>query len=157
LADRVTDLSVVVVGEGPYELELRRRVEEEGVGERVVFLGHRHDVHGVLPAADVFVHPTHTDVLPTGVIEAMAVALPVVASDTGGLPELIEDGVSGRLVPPSDPVQLGAAIEQLVRDPSRAAVLGNNARLRVERDYTIAQQVARLDDLYRRALGRRHA
>jgi glycosyltransferase involved in cell wall biosynthesis len=121
---------------GAYRDGLRRLAVECGVAERVHFLGYRSDVDHVLDDLDVVVLPSWIEGLPLVVLEAMAHARPVVATDVGGTGELVDDGVTGLLVRPRDPAALAAALQELIADPARAARLGAAGRARVEREFS---------------------
>ena len=101
--------------------ELRALARALGVEQRVRFVGFRADVENVYGAADVVAVPsTQPDPLPNAALEAAAAGCCVVAADHGGLPEIIDDGVTGRLVTPRDPIALAAALDELRADPRRA-------------------------------------
>jgi glycosyltransferase involved in cell wall biosynthesis len=107
IADRAAGLGLVLLGSGEgqalsVEDELRRRVAERGLGTRVAFAGRRERVEDYLRAADLFVFPSVFEALGIALVEAAACALPAIASRTGGIVDVIEDGVSGRLVAPGD-------------------------------------------------------
>ena len=121
---------------GGYERELRRRAEELGVGDRVVFAGTRDDAQRMLAAADVVALPSWTEGLPMVVLEAMALGRPIVATPVGGTPELVDDGETGLLVPPRDPAALADALRRLLADDALRRTLGENARRRVEERFT---------------------
>jgi glycosyltransferase involved in cell wall biosynthesis len=101
-----------------------------------------------MQSADLFVLPTLFDALPTVIIEAMAVGLPIVASRTGGIPEMIRDEETGLLVEPANEDELVAACERLIRSPQLATRLGVAARDSVERNFDLHIQVQRLLNLY---------
>lgn len=119
---------VVIGGGGPLEAELREQARAAGVAERVHFLGELADVETLLAATTVLVHPSWAESFPYAVLEAMAAGLPTVATDVGGVSEAIEDGVSGRLVPPHDPAALAAAVADLLGDDHARRALGEVAR-----------------------------
>ena len=96
--------------------------------DRVHWLGVRHDIPALLSAFDVFAMSSHTEGLPLAVIEAMASSLPIACTAVGGLPRVIDSGVTGELVTPGDAVALRACLDRLVRDPARRAQLGAAAR-----------------------------
>jgi glycosyltransferase involved in cell wall biosynthesis len=106
----------------------------------------------VLRRAAVMVVPSiWPDPCPTTVLEAMALGVPVVASAAGGIPELLTDGVEGRLVPPGDPQQLSAAIYQVVNDPSRRQAMGMAGRARAA-SYSVTVVAGQLEDVYHQAI-----
>jgi glycosyltransferase involved in cell wall biosynthesis len=137
---------LVLAGDGP----LRPSLEELARGlrvDRVCFVGFRDDVRALMDAADVVVHPTHFDALPTSVIEAMAAGRPVVASNVGGVPELISRS-EGLLVPPGDEAALAQALTTLLRDGELRATLGSAGRLRFTREFDVDVWVRKLKELY---------
>jgi glycosyltransferase involved in cell wall biosynthesis len=121
-----------------YESQLRAAIRRVDLEDRFVFTGWRADVHHFLQAMDVIVVPT-TQPEPAALtlLEAMALALPLVASRTGGTPELVLDGVTGLLTPPGDSGALAAAVARLLDDPGLSRQLGNAGRRRVEEDFTM--------------------
>ena len=140
-------LRVWLAGHGPLEDELRRQVAQRGLADVVRFLGQRDDVPDLLAAADLFVLPSRFEGLPLAALEAMAAALPVVATRVGGTDEAVLDGVTGRLVPPGDPQALGAAIAASLSRPAEAARLGAAGRERFGGAFTasrMADETARL-------------
>ena len=106
----------------------------------------------VLSAADVFVAPALADNLPYGVLEAMGCAVPVVATNVGGIPEQVVHGETGLLVPPSRPAELGAAILELLSDPARARLMGTNGRRRAETIYSMGSFVNAYEALFQRMI-----
>lgn len=140
---RIPETFLVVVGDGP----LREAWQSLSTSGRVRWAGYRTDVHELLPGCDVFVHPSLDDALPTVLLEAMAAGLPVVASRIGGIPEIVDDGVTGRLVPPRDAEALAAAIAE----PGLEA-MGERARERATQAFSIDAWIARLDAVYAEAL-----
>jgi L-malate glycosyltransferase len=118
----------VIVGEGPLRRELEARVREGGLAGRVVFAGFRDDVDRLLPAFDVFCLSSHLEGLGTSLLDAMAFGRPVVATAAGGIPEAVEDGVTGRLVPVRDPVRLAKALLDILRDPAEGRAMGDAGR-----------------------------
>jgi len=141
------------VGEG-YTEELRRRAGRLGLADRVFLTGARTDVPDILPELTVSVLPSLTEGLSNSLLEAMVAGKPVVATAVGGNPEIVEDGVTGFLVPANDPPSLAAAIERLVADPRLAAALGRAGQARVADRFTPARLVERTLALYRRLLSR---
>jgi glycosyltransferase involved in cell wall biosynthesis len=149
-------VSLVVAGSGPYDAALRARAERLGVAERVEFVGRV--PHASLPAAlaacEVFVFPSLSEATPRAVMEAMSMARPVVASAVGGIPDLVEDGVHGRLVPPADAERLADAIRAVLDAPEDSRAAGRRARQRVLDRFTVAHHVDAMARLHRRAAER---
>ena len=167
LASEVADVHLVLVGDGPEDRRLRSEANAQGVESRVRFLGSRADAVGIMKGADVFVLPSLQEGLPVVLLEAMACSLPIVASNVGGVGELIQHGETGLLVAPAEmwnrraslreepPLSadegvaaLTRAVSALLRDRRQARLLGGNARRLVESSHTIEQQVASLEQLY---------
>ena len=147
---RVRAARFLVVGDGPRAGALRRRAAP--LGDRVAFTGRRDDVPSLLAAADLFVLASRDDAFPTAVIEAMAAGLPVVAADSGGIPEIVEANRTGLLVPPLDPAALAGAVAGLLADPARREALGRSGRRRAEERFSVGSWLAGLGALYGRAV-----
>ena len=145
-------LRVVIAGEGPLRDRLEELAREKGLEGHVRWLGFRRDVGDLLAAADVFVLASRQDAFPTVLLEAMAAARPVVATQVGGIPEIVEPGRTGVLVPPGDPEALAAAVDALLADPRTAALLGVAGRERAREHFSIAEWTSRLVGLYQEAL-----
>ncbi len=128
-AARMPGVSVVLLGDGPDRARLERLTRRLGLTERVHFLGFvpHEQVAARLPAADAQALPSRYEELGTALLEGMQAGLPIVASDTGGIPQVIEHGRTGLLVPPGDPEALAAALTRVLRDPALAARLGTAA------------------------------
>ena len=153
LVDAVAELqragvgaTLVIAGEGPEREALEVRARQRGVDLRL--LGYRPDVEQVLAALDVFVLSSVSEGLSNTILEAMASGAPVVATRVGGAEEMIDDGVSGILVPPSDPSALAAAIRRVLAAADGGADMGATARRRAEDDFTLAGMMSRYDALY---------
>jgi glycosyltransferase involved in cell wall biosynthesis len=131
-----------------YAAELRRTAAALGLDGGVRFLGERDDVPDLLAAADLLVLPSWAEPFGRVLIEAMAMARPVVATRAGGVPEVVEHGASGLLVPPRAPAALAAAILALLDDPARARAMGARGRAVVTARFTAAQTAAAIDALY---------
>ncbi len=149
---RVEDAFYLIVGDGPDREALVEVADEAGVRERVVFAGMRDDVPRLLAAGDVFVLPTLSEALPTVLAEAMASRLPVVASAVGGVPQMVDEGVNGLLVPPGDSQALARACLSLLTDPARRAEMGQAGWEIVQRKFDVRRQVRALEELYIRFL-----
>ncbi len=140
----------IVCGDGSERASLEELARTLGIADRVRFLGEQPQVADVLAALDVFVLPSRAEGLGVAVLEAMAMALPVVGSAVGGIPEAVVDGQTGLLVPPDDPSALGAAIDSLASDPDRARALGAAGRERVLAEFSMERMAELYERLYER-------
>ncbi len=150
----VPDAHLLLVGGGRERARLQRLAEEEGVDERVHFLGHRSDVADLTQLYDVTVLASRAESLPYTLIEAMLLGKPVVASRCGGIPEVVEDGVTGTLVPPGDADALAAAVIDLLADPQKARAFGEAGRRRAEERFTVERMLSETFALYEELLDR---
>ncbi len=141
VAAEIPEARFLVVGDGERRSSLETLVHRLGATDRVVFAGVRHDVAAVLRCMDVFVLSSTTECFPMALLEAMASALPAVCTAVGGMSEVVEDGVTGYLVPARDPVALGERVALLLRSPQRRAELGAAAREHVCRHLTLQHSV----------------
>jgi glycosyltransferase involved in cell wall biosynthesis len=138
---------LLIVGDGPLRAELAERARQFGPAVRL--LGHRDDVMSVLDASDVVLHPSEHDAFPTTLLEAMAASLPVVASDVGGIPEIVVPGSTGTLVPaPVSPADLAAALAPLLDDAALRSRWGAAGRARFQERFTADRWACRVRDLY---------
>jgi glycosyltransferase involved in cell wall biosynthesis len=144
-----------IAGEGPRRAELESLARALGIEGRVRFLGARRDVADLLEACDVFALPSVREGLSVTLLEAMRAGRASVATRVGGCSEAIEDGVTGRLVPPEDPGSLAAALAETLADPARAAQWGRAARERWRARFTAERMVRESESLYRSELARR--
>jgi sugar transferase (PEP-CTERM/EpsH1 system associated) len=141
-------LRLAVIGDGPLLAALRAQAAAAGVAAQVWLPGARTDVAEILRGLDVFAMSSIAEGTPGSALEAMASGLPVVGTRVGGIPEVIDDGVTGHLVPPSDAPALAAALERYVRDPALAARHGAAGRERVLCKYNMSAMVAAYQALY---------
>ncbi len=145
-------LLFVLAGEGPEEESLCKFVEEENLKSQIQFWGFQENVGNVFPALDVLVMPSLYEGFGLSVLEAWAFQLPVIATRVGGLVEVIEEGVSGTLVPPADPETLGRAILDLRRDPARAKKQGWHGYEKLNRMFTLQVMIQSYLRLYQECL-----
>ncbi|MGQ0617755.1 MAG: glycosyltransferase, partial [Acidimicrobiia bacterium] len=154
LADRYPGLRATVAGDAdpgrPEEgARLLALADSLGMGGRVELVGFVDRPEDVLAGARVYVQPSRHEALPLAILEAMAMGLPVVAADVGGVAELVRHGVNGLLVPPEDPAALAAAIDRVLTEPGLAGRLGAAARATAtEGAYSPAQLVSTFAGLY---------
>ena len=158
----VPDARLLLVGDGPLEAGLVAQAEALGVADSVVFAGRRHDAERILAASTLTCLPTIREALPTALIEAAACGTPAVATQGSGVAEVVEDRVSGLLVPYADHDRLAAALLELLSSPDRRAAMGIAARRLAEERFDAQLWVQRLHSVYSEAIvtarggGRRH-
>jgi glycosyltransferase involved in cell wall biosynthesis len=143
----------LVAGDGPLKAILAARAARLGVGEKVIWAGFRRDVPALLAAGDLFVLPSLWDAYPTVLLEAMAAGLPVVSTRAGGIPEIVDDPRTGRLVPPGDAETLADAISGLLASPAEREALGRAARAEAVARFSVEGWVERLEGVYRNPHG----
>jgi glycosyltransferase involved in cell wall biosynthesis len=151
LLERHPDAQLAIVGEGPDLEALRRQARALGVAGAVHFLGPTSDPIGALRGMQVFVHPSWAEAFPYVILEAMALGLPIVASDVGGIGEAIVQGESGLLTPPRSEQALARALIELLSDRDRGARLGQGALERATH-FTREAMVERLSAVYAEVL-----
>lgn len=151
LAEEFPDRRCIVVGGGELLEEMRALVSDLAPGV-VDLLGVRADARAVMGRLDIVILSSRTEGLPLALLEAMALGKPVVATNVGGVPEVVEDGVSGLLVPAGDPTALASAVARLLRDPDLAARLGAAGKAEIDRHWHIRTTAAQLLDVYREVL-----
>ena len=144
----VPDAYLLIVGEGSRRDALEAQARELRIAHRVVFTGRRDDVPAVTAALDVAVLPSYREAQGLTILEAMALSRPVVASNVGGIPEMIEDGVTGLLVPPHDADALAAAIVRLLSDHPYADTLGRAGHDLVHDRFCIELMVDAVETIY---------
>jgi glycosyltransferase involved in cell wall biosynthesis len=144
---------LLIVGDGPLRVELEALGRGLGLDDRVRLLGDRQDVAQILRALDCFVLPSVGEGISNAILEAMATALPVVATRVGGNVELVEDGETGLLVEVGQPEALVRALECYLGDAGIARKHGAAARARVEREFGLARMLTGYGDLYRSLVG----
>lgn len=128
--------------------QVRSRIEALGLRDHVRLLGPRDDVAALMAAADLIVHPSHEEGFSNTILEAMAAGKAVVATAVGGIPEAVEEGVTGVLVPPRSPERLAEALLSLLENPARARAMGEAGRRRVLDTFPLAKMVREIEDLY---------
>jgi glycosyltransferase involved in cell wall biosynthesis len=153
LASEFPNLILALAGSGPDRDHLAGLAVAVGLGSRVRFLGFHTDVLPVYEALDVFVMSSLSEALPYAALEAMAVGLPVVGSAVGGIPEIIDPGRTGFLVPPRDPARLAAALRPLLKDADLRHRMGAAGRERVIREFHERDMVRKTIQVYRDLLG----
>lgn len=138
--------------ERDYFLELQTLVRNLKLSEHFHFYGRIDNLHEQLSKADIFVLPSRSEGFSNAIIEAMAAALPIVATDVGGNAEAVEEGVSGFIVPPEDPGALSTAISRLLSDPSLAKAMGEAGKQAVAEKFTAEAMMLAITSAYRNLL-----
>ncbi len=159
LADRWPRLKLVVVGEvafweADYEQQLKQRAADLGLTEQVIWTGFRSDVPELLRLCDIFVLPSVGEPFGRVIIEAMATGRPVVATASGGVPEIVLDGQTGLLVPPEDAQSLASAIQTLLADSQRAQQMGAEGLTRAHQLFSADRVARQVQELYQRILSK---
>ena len=140
----------VLFGEGPLRADLDRRVAEHGLQRRFVMAGFRDDVRRFLPSLDVGVISSFTEGLPVFLLEAGAACVPVVATSVGGIPEVIDDGRTGHLVPSGDARAMADRLVGILDDDARRHAMGQALRARVREDFSFASMGRQYAELFKR-------
>ncbi|MEL7131830.1 MAG: glycosyltransferase family 4 protein [Pseudomonadota bacterium] len=148
------ELHLTLVGDGPEKADLETYVAQRGLTDRVTFTGYlgQQEVAAILKTADMLVLPSFAEGVPVVLMEAMAAHIPVVATRVAGVQELVEDGVSGHVIPPGDLDALINAIYQLLKDPEQRAQMGAAGRRKVEAEFDVAKEAAWLATLFEHSL-----
>lgn len=144
------DVGFLILGEGPMRASLEQQIARLGLVGTVVLGGFRTDLERLIPGWDVGVLSSHTEGLPVAVLEAQAAGVPVVATAVGGTPEVIEEGVTGYLVPPANPEMLAERLLQVLGDDEKRRTMGQQAHQRVRSEFTFQAQAAKYRELFSR-------
>jgi glycosyltransferase involved in cell wall biosynthesis len=138
----------LIVGGGRRTDEVRQLATSLGLAGEVHFLGPRRDVPDLLKAMDIFVLPSYSEGVSLALLEAMAAGLPVIATEVGGLPEVVEHEKTGLLIPPRDVEALAGALGRLLADPAWARQLGANARAHVRKHFSLDRLGREINEIY---------
>ena len=141
-------ICIAIVGDGPSRAEVEAALADAGLTEIGWLPGGREDIPEILRTFDVFVLPSLAEGISNTILEAMATALPIVATDVGGNRSLVEDGVNGQVVPSADSDSLGSAIEALVDDSDLRKRRGENSRRYAEEKFSLQAMIERYGRLY---------
>jgi glycosyltransferase involved in cell wall biosynthesis len=143
---------LLLVGRGGERAGLEKAIAEAGLENSIRLLGLRDDIRELLAISTFFVFPSLGEGLPISVLEAMAAGKPVIASSVGPMPEMIEDGVSGLLVPPTNPVALADAVDRLMSSPELSLRMGQRGQELAAERFSIRSAVQSMENLYRAVL-----
>jgi len=156
VVQRVPDARFVILGEGELREHLERQVRDYRLEKHVLLPGFRTDVLGCIKGFDLFAMSSVTEGLGTSLLDAMACGKPIVATDAGGIPEVVDQGVSGTIVPARDARAMANAIVELLSDESRRRSMGAAGLARVKARFTVERMVAATAKVYARAAGKPH-
>jgi glycosyltransferase involved in cell wall biosynthesis len=148
VVQQVPDARFVILGEGELREHLEKQVHEHHLEKHVLLPGFRTDVLGCIKSFDLFVMSSVTEGLGTSLLDAMACARPIVATRAGGIPEIVEDGVNGLLVPVRDPHALAEAIVRALKDVAARQQMGDAGLARVNERFTVERMVAETTTVY---------
>ena len=153
---KLPDVRFVILGEGELREALERLIKEYRLEKHVLLPGFRTDVLGCLKSFDLFVMSSVTEGLGTSLLDAMACSRPIVATEAGGIPEVVENGVTGLLVPPRDHAAMADAIVTLINDQGRRRQMGDAGFARVNERFTVDRMIAGTAAVYARVAGTPH-
>ena len=153
LRERIPQLHVLIMGDGPARQELERQAQQLKIDQCITFTGHLRDVRPMLAALDVFVLPSLREGMPFSVLEAMGAGLPVVATTVGGVPEVVDEGETGLLVPPRNASALTQATLALLNDADRRTRMGAAALRKVHSQFTMDRMIENTEKALLAAIG----
>ena len=153
LRSRFPEVTYVFVGDGPLKAKLIEKAVGLGIRDKVVFAGSRSDSEALMKEFDVFCLASDSEGLSSAILAAMATPLPVVATDVGGIPELVVDGKTGFLSPAGDPGSLAARLGRLFLSEELRSKMGQAGRQRVKRQFTLEKKLDETELLYLRLHG----
>jgi len=156
VVQEIPDVRFIILGEGELREHLERQVREHHLEKHVLLPGFRTDVLGCIKGFDLFVMSSVTEGLGTSLLDAMAASRPIVATTAGGIPEIVEHGLNGLLVPPRDHPALAAAIVRMLKDPDLRRQMGAAGFARVRERFTVDRMIAGTAAVYARVAGRGH-
>jgi len=148
VVDEEDSTQLWLAGVGPLLEPTKQLVQELGLEQHVQFIGFSSDLSKLLPLVDAQIHSSNMEGIPLALCSGLSAGLPVLATAVGGVPEIIEDGVSGLLVPPNDPALLASSAIRLIQDASLRARLGSAAQRFMEEHYSLKAAVKRLETVY---------
>jgi glycosyltransferase involved in cell wall biosynthesis len=150
-----SNFHLLLVGDGQRRAALEQLSRDLHLADYITFMGRRADVSAILADADIKVLSSRSEGLPAAIMEAMAARLPVVATAVGGVPELVQDGITGLLVPPDDAPALADALAILLANPSLRQQYGRAGQQRILTHFNLADKVAELEKTYRQLVDSR--
>lgn len=157
VAKRFPEIRFVIAGDGDHRVELEAYATRLGIASKVLFTGFRTDLPDLLAETDLSVLPSLSEGLSNSILEAMSAGVPVVATRVGGNPEIVEDGVTGLLVPTRDSAALADAMIRMFEKPGLRLEFGSAARRRINTVFSMERSVESVENLYERLLRREGA
>ncbi|MBU2461569.1 glycosyltransferase, partial [bacterium] len=154
LSKRGFEFTSLLVGGGSKKEEMMELSAMLGLKEKVSFLGEKENVSEILKTSDIFVFSSLFEGLPRAIMEAMVAHLPVVATNVGGVPELVDDGKTGFLVPVSDASAMASKIERLLLDSSLRAMMGEAGLKKIRAEFSMDRIVKEMEEIYTQLAGR---
>ena len=148
VAEEIDSARLTIAGDGPLKESLKAKVESLKLGGKVRFLGFRNDIPEVLSGFSVFALFSLTEGISISLLEALASGKPVVATNVGGNPEVVVDGITGLLVPPKEPERMAEAIIKILLDKEMAGRMGEVGRKRVEEKFSLERMVKEYQEIY---------
>lgn len=150
---KVPEATFYIVGDGPEEARLRALLDRIDLTSRIQMLGYQPDVRAILSRLDIVVLTSYANEgVPQSLLQAMAMEKPVIGTTVGGIPEVIEEGVNGHLIPPRDSESCAEKIIDLIRHPARRAEMGAAGRARVEKEFSFERMIDQVETVCRVAL-----
>ncbi len=143
------DLKLWIVGDGPLRKDLESEAVRLGIEKNIIFLGKRNDVREILEKTSVFVMASLREGLPVALVEALAMGLPVIGTNVGGIPEVITSGENGFVIPARDEKALAGSILDVFKDPGSLAAMGRRSREKFNKVFSLDIMFNTLDELYR--------
>lgn len=146
--DSIPDSELLIIGRGELEQELRAEADKLGLTDSIRFLGFRENISDFLKSVDIFVLSSLSEGLPIALIEAMSCGLSVVATDVGGIKEVIQDGIDGYIVPPEDPISLAERIRLIIENGPSIDIMRENASKKIRQAFSKGVMLQKYEDLY---------
>jgi glycosyltransferase involved in cell wall biosynthesis len=145
---------LLIAGEGPLRAAYEGRVRALGCGDVVRFLGFRKDIADLMIASDVFLLPSIAEAFGLALVEALYEGLPVVATRVGGIPEIVDDGIDGILIPPASADAIAGAVAELLSNPTKRAELAGKGRNKVVEKFSFEKMLRECEAVYSELWGR---
>lgn len=148
LSQKGLSLKAIIVGDGPQKRELMDQVQQLNITDKVIFTGFQKDIYKWLFCMDIFILPSLTEGLPMALLEAMSCGVPVIATEVGGVPQIIKKGINGILVTPGKPEDLTYAVLEIYADETIRSKLAENAYDLIKREYGIKKWINKIEGEY---------